>query len=92
MTQNAATQHLSLDLLKRLDVKVELAAVDWDTVIARRTQKSPPDQGGGQMFISGGFGLENADPSSTLLRANGKELSNGWASNPANRSRDRGVV
>src|SRR6266550_1417168 len=73
---------VTVDLLKRLDMKVDFAAVDWGTVIARRIQKSPPRQGGWQMFISGYFGADFADPSNRLLRANGNEPPNGWANNP----------
>jgi len=73
---------VTVDLLKRLDMKVDFAAVDFGTVIARRMQKSPPRQGGWQMFISGGFGVDYADPTSRLLRANGNEPPNGWVNNP----------
>src|SRR6266478_5799460 len=45
---------VTVDLLKRLDMKVDFAAVDWGTLIARRMQKSPPRQGGWQMFVTGG--------------------------------------
>jgi peptide/nickel transport system substrate-binding protein len=73
---------VTADLLKRLDMKVDFAAVDLGTVIARRAQKSPPRQGGWQMFISSYYGVDFADPTSRLLRANGDEVSNGWANNP----------
>jgi peptide/nickel transport system substrate-binding protein len=73
---------VTVDLLKRLDLKVDFAAVDWGTVIARRLQKSPPRQGGWQMSISGCYGVDFADPSSRSPRTNGNEVSNGWANNP----------
>jgi peptide/nickel transport system substrate-binding protein len=73
---------MTVDLLKQLDMKVDFAAVDWGTLIARRTQKSPPHQGGWQMFITGYFGVDFADPSNRSLRANGNEPPNGWANNP----------
>jgi peptide/nickel transport system substrate-binding protein len=73
---------VTLDLLKRLDMKVDFAAVDWGTVIARRVQKSPPRQGGWQMIITGYYGVEFADPTNRLLRANGNDPPNGWANNP----------
>jgi peptide/nickel transport system substrate-binding protein len=71
---------VTADLLKRLDMKVDLAAVDFGTLVARRVQKSPPRQGGWQMFITSSPGVDNADP--TGLRANGSEPRNGWANNP----------
>jgi peptide/nickel transport system substrate-binding protein len=73
---------VTVDLLRRLDMNVDLAAVDWGTVIARRAQKSPPRQGGWQMFVSSYYGVDFADPTSRLLRANGHEPPNGWANNP----------
>jgi peptide/nickel transport system substrate-binding protein len=73
---------VTVDLLKRLDMKVDFAAADWGTVVARRAQKSPPRQGGWHMFITGYFGVDFADPSSRLLHANGNEVTNGWADNP----------
>jgi peptide/nickel transport system substrate-binding protein len=73
---------VTADLLKRLDMKLDFAAVDFGTLITRRTQKSPPRQGGWQMFASGGFGIDWPDPTNRLLRANGSEVSNGWANNP----------
>src|SRR5215468_1786934 len=73
---------VTVDLLKRLDMKVDFAAVDWGTVIARRVQKSPPRQGGWQMHVSSYFGADRADTTSRFLRANGNEPSNGWTNNP----------
>jgi peptide/nickel transport system substrate-binding protein len=37
---------VTADLLKRLGMNVDFAAIDWGTVVARRAQKSPPGQGG----------------------------------------------
>jgi peptide/nickel transport system substrate-binding protein len=36
---------VTVDLLKRLDMKVDFAAVDAGTLFARSVQKSPPGQG-----------------------------------------------
>jgi peptide/nickel transport system substrate-binding protein len=73
---------VTVDLLNRLDMKVDLAAVDFGTVVARRAQKSPPRQGGWQMYITAYFGADFGDPTSGVLRANGNEPLNGWANNP----------
>jgi peptide/nickel transport system substrate-binding protein len=43
---------VTADLLSRLGIKVDYAAVDWGTVVARRARKSPPGQGGWHMFVS----------------------------------------
>ena len=73
---------VTVDLLKRLDMTVDLAAVDAGTQAARRQQKSPPRQGGWQMFVTIYSGVDCADPTNRLLRANGNESWNGWAHNP----------
>ncbi len=74
---------VTVDLLKRLDMKVDFAAVDWGTVVARIQQKSPPGQGGWQMIVGVAWGVEGAaDPSSSSLRADGNAIGNGWANNP----------
>jgi peptide/nickel transport system substrate-binding protein len=74
---------VTVDLLRRLDVKVDFAAVDWGTVVARRVQKSPPGRGGWQMSVLASFGVDGAaDPSSGLLAADGSSPGNGWANNP----------
>jgi peptide/nickel transport system substrate-binding protein len=82
LAHHKAWGDVTVDLLKRLDMKVDFAAVDWGTLIARRVQKSPPRQGGWQMFISSYFRADFADPTNRTLRANGNEVSNGWANNP----------
>jgi peptide/nickel transport system substrate-binding protein len=82
LAHHKAWGDVTVDLLKRLDMKVDFAAVDWGTLASRALQKSPPRQGGWQMFISGYSGADFADPTSRLLRANGNVHSNGWANNP----------
>jgi len=73
---------VTVDLLKRLDMRVDFAAVDWGTLIARWSQKSPPRQGGWQMLAITPNGVDCAAPTSRYFRANGTEQSNGWANNP----------
>src|SRR5215467_8184807 len=53
---------VTADLLKRLGMNVDLAAIDWGTVVARRVQKSPPGQGGWQIFLSAAPGTSMIDP------------------------------
>jgi peptide/nickel transport system substrate-binding protein len=74
---------VTVDLLQRLGMKVDFAAVDLGTVFARRAQKSPPGQGGWQMFVMNNVGVEFIDPSNKLLRARGELISNGWATDAA---------
>jgi peptide/nickel transport system substrate-binding protein len=75
---------VTADLLKRLGMKVDLAAIDWGTVVARRGQKSPPSQGGWQITISWLLsGADSIDPTNRLIRGNGEVANNGWANSPA---------
>jgi peptide/nickel transport system substrate-binding protein len=70
---------ITVDLLKRLGVNVDFAAVDWGTVVARRTQKNPPSQGGWHLYHTAIYGVDCAIPANTFLRANGTVAVNGWA-------------
>jgi peptide/nickel transport system substrate-binding protein len=72
---------VTVDLLKRLDIKVDFAAVDWGTFVSRHPQKSPR-QGGWQMAALSPPGMDFADPTSRYLRADGNAPANGWANNP----------
>jgi len=87
---------VTADLLTRLGVKVDYAAVDWGTVVSRRAQKSPPGQGGWQIFHTYWYGVDCVDPTSRIIRANGdKAFFEGIfrvAEQPANRSRGRRLV
>jgi peptide/nickel transport system substrate-binding protein len=59
---------VTVDLLKRLDMKVDFAALDLGTFNARALQKSPPGQGGWQMHVNAHYGVD-ADPSTNSLSA-----------------------
>jgi peptide/nickel transport system substrate-binding protein len=74
---------VTADLLKRLDINVDFAAVDWGTVVARRAQKKPPKDGGWHMFHTSIYGVDAVVPTSPFLVADGKSPVNGWAKSPA---------
>ncbi len=74
---------VTADLLTRLGMNVDFVATDWGTVAARRAQKSPPGQGGWNMFHSWHAGAVCVDPSSyTAIRANGDGAWFGWPKSP----------
>ena len=74
-----AMGEVTADLLKRLGINVDFVATDWGTNAARRAQKSPPGQGGWQVFHSWHAGAVCIDPSSyTAIRANGDKAWFGW--------------
>jgi peptide/nickel transport system substrate-binding protein len=73
---------VTVDLLRRLDVKVDFVAADFGTVVARRAQKSPPGQGGWHLYHTGIYGVECVDPSNKWIRANGDKAIFGWPNIP----------
>jgi peptide/nickel transport system substrate-binding protein len=73
---------VTADLLKRLGMKVDFAAVDWGTVVARRAQKSLPAQGGWHMYHTAYYGADCVDPTNRFIRASGDLAVNGWANIP----------
>jgi peptide/nickel transport system substrate-binding protein len=74
---------VTVDLLKRLDINVDFAAVDWGTVVARRAQKKPPKDGGWHLFHTSIYGVDAVTPTNIFLRADGTASVNGWANSPA---------
>jgi peptide/nickel transport system substrate-binding protein len=73
---------VTVDLLKRLDINVDFAAVDWGTVVARRPQKKQPRDGGWHLYLTSPYGVDLAAPISIFLRADGN-AGIGWPNNPA---------
>ena len=74
---------LTADLLKRLDMNVQVQAMDWGTAVQRRNNDAAPDAGGWNVFFTGLTGLNNLDPAGhLLLRGNGREANYGWPTSP----------
>jgi peptide/nickel transport system substrate-binding protein len=74
---------VTADLLKRLGMNVDFAAIDWGTVGARRAQKTPPGQGGWQMFHTWHAGADCINPAVAIgTRANGDKAWFGWPDVP----------
>jgi peptide/nickel transport system substrate-binding protein len=74
---------ITADLLKRLGMNVDFAAIDWGTVGARRAQKTPPGQGGWQMFHTWHAGADCISPAAyNAIRANGDQAWFGWPNSP----------
>jgi peptide/nickel transport system substrate-binding protein len=73
---------VTADLLTRLGMKVDYVAVDWGTVVASRSQKSPPGQGGWSMYHAYLSGGDCIDPTNKWVRANGEKASFGWPNIP----------
>jgi peptide/nickel transport system substrate-binding protein len=73
---------VTADLLKRLGMKVDYAAVDNGTLAARLGQKRPPGQGGWQIAPTDGAGVRFIDPTNRRLRADGENVQYGSANIP----------
>jgi peptide/nickel transport system substrate-binding protein len=83
----AATKSMgdvTAELLKSIGMKVDFIATDWGTTGARRAQKTPPGQGGWNMFHTWHAGADCVNPASyTAVRANGDKAWFGWPNVPA---------
>jgi peptide/nickel transport system substrate-binding protein len=73
--------HVTYDYFRKLGLNVELADTDWGTVIQRRNNKGPVDQGGWSVFHSWWIGTSVATPAvSTMIRGLGATGWPGWYS------------
>jgi peptide/nickel transport system substrate-binding protein len=73
---------LTADLLRRLGMTVELVATDWGTVVQRRANRGPVDQGGWSIFIVGVNGPALINPAvNFLIRGQGARGYFGWYQN-----------
>ena len=70
--------------LKRVGVNVDDAAMDWGTVVQRRSSKEPLDKGGWSLFCTSFPALDWVDPlSAPALRGTGGAAWYGWPTNTA---------
>jgi peptide/nickel transport system substrate-binding protein len=69
------------DELKKLDLNIEVQAMDWGTLVNRRASKEPVDKGGWSIFATGWVGADLLDPAQNpALRTNGEKGHFGWPS------------
>ena len=67
------------DMMKKIGLNVEYAAMDWGTLVARRTSTKPIDQGGWSVFSTFWSGLDMYGPAiNPYLRCNGMHATVGW--------------
>jgi peptide/nickel transport system substrate-binding protein len=75
---------VTADLLKQMGMNVDFVATDWGTVGSRRAQKTPPGQGGWQMFHTWHAGADCLSPAAYAgIRGNGDKAWWGWPTSPA---------
>jgi peptide/nickel transport system substrate-binding protein len=71
------------DTLKRIGMNVEAQAMDWATVLQRRTNRNPVDQGGWNMFFTWWEGADVLDPVVQFAMSGaGDRAWVGWANDP----------
>ena len=83
-TDLAAIQKLpevAAQLLRQAGFKVDLQAVDWNTVVTRRAKKDPPAQGGWNMFCTAWVAPDIWNPiANPAVGAMGEKSWFGWPS------------
>jgi len=66
-------------LLEAAGFKVDLQAMDWQTLVARRTKKDPADKGGWHIFFTSSGALSIPDPvSNFMIIASCEKSMYGW--------------
>ena len=74
---------VTADLLKQMGMNVDFVATDWGTTGSRRALKTPPAQGGWNMFHTWHAGADCVNPAAyNALRANGDKAWFGWPNSP----------
>ncbi len=83
--QFKAFGEVAADGMKKAGLNVDYIATDWGTMLQRRNNKGPIDQGGWHCFITGWEGSDHMDPSNHYaIRGNGDQPSAwpGWCVSP----------
>lgn len=71
------------DLFRRIGINLDYQALDWGTVLSRRTSREPVERGGWSAFFTFGGGQDFASPAGHLgLRGNGTNGWIGWPDSP----------
>lgn len=79
--QFKAIGEVAADMFQKIGVNVDYIATDWGTMLQRRNNKGPVDQGGWSCFNTGWEGADQMDPSNHYaIRGNGDQPSAwpGW--------------
>ena len=78
-----AMADVGADMMQKAGLVVDYQALDWGTVLTRRSSRAPVDQGGWSVFFTFGAGADSATPAAhTTLRSNGANAWFGWPEDP----------
>ena len=53
---------IAKSLMEKAGLKVDMQSMDWQTLVARRAKKDPPDKGGWNVLITSTSGADSLDP------------------------------
>jgi peptide/nickel transport system substrate-binding protein len=74
-----ALADITADTLRHLGMNVDAQAMDWATLVGRRTKMDRVEQGGWNIFHTSWSGLDMINPAGhVFLRGNGKAAAPGW--------------
>jgi len=66
-------------LMEKVGLKVDMQAMDWQTLVARRSKKDPPGSGGWSAFLTSWGSVDVLDPVATnFLNASCDKATFGW--------------
>ena len=75
----SAVSQVARDLFQKIGLTVDFQAMDWGSVVTRRTSQNPTDKGGWSAFITALDGVTVSNPGGNFaLRGNGKKAWFGW--------------
>jgi peptide/nickel transport system substrate-binding protein len=75
----SAVSFVARELFQKIGLNVDFQAMDWGSVITRRTSQNPTDKGGWSAFITALDGVTVSTPGGDFaLRGNGKKAWFGW--------------
>ena len=67
------------DIMEKIGLKVDMQAMDWQTLVGRRNKKDAPAEGGWNAFITSWNSVDNASPLTTpFLNAACEQALFGW--------------
>ena len=71
------------DMMGKMGLHVDYQAMDWGTLVQRRTSTKPVGEGGWSVFGTFWSGLDQYNPAvNAFLRANGRDAAPGWPDDP----------
>ncbi len=78
-----ALADVGADMMTKAGMNVDYQALDWGTVLTRRTSKAPVDAGGWSVFFTSWAGSDMLTPAGHIsLRGNGADAWFGWPDAP----------